>query len=586
MKTLFDTEDDAKYDAQFRIDSSGRRTQFRDLGFFRTIRHIKSIPPVILDLEVYFGLTCFGLAESMLSLLLLPVKGVIFGRRMTCREALSLYIMISSLFVYWICSSATTQLYSYLYHAVRRTSFIKLVMIFSILDVLDKALSSLAQDTLEVSYASWEGFLASHRVSNKMENSRKGKRKKRRFGFLSRANNVHTAPDIISPLIAPLDKPMDLAPHPVLSLPDTKNEIKETEDTRRSGNFSNSNDSTLVSSFHCAEREESPLESIEKPTSFSLGMLIFLTLTATFTVALHSLSLLLTAVTLNVSINADAHSLLALLVSNNFNELKSTIFKKYTPESLHAVCVVDAIERLQYIVLFFVISMQHISEKFNELAVIDGIIILGVEVFIDFAKLLFCCRFNGVPLSIFRTYTDLSVLDLASEKVLWKLPIAAVRVVRPAEWVAVASPLPVGKLDESIPLLLLPSFGFSSKNVKRAGFDALAYSSLLLWSLLRVVGFLCHSAPLVLLLSFVALCLLKLLLSSLVSGVAARFVLRTLLETKSRNEPTTTVQGKKRESKVPEGDRHTSDGFVLQLTPLLCALLKADRFDLQAGKKK
>lgn len=245
------------------------------------------------------------------------------------------------------------------------------------------------------------------------------------------------------------------------------------------------------------------------------------------------------------------------------------------------MCVVDSIERLQYIFLFFVITTQHISERFNELAVFDGFVILLVEVFIDFAKLLFCCRFNGIPLSVFRSYTELSILDLAAEKVLWKLPVSAVRVIPPKEPVSLAASPPIGKKDHSLAQLLLPSFGFAPKNVKRAGFDSIAYASLVMWSLLRVVGFLCHSAPIVLALSFLALCLLKLLLSTIVSGVASRFVLRTLLETPARHS--SAVAGS-----APSGeDKARKDvGFLVQLTPLLCALLKADRFDLQAGKKK
>lgn len=589
INELFSVDDSAKYHSQYTIHE-GKKTQRRDHGFFEAVRHVQRIPPLLMDLEVYFSLTCFGLAEHLLSLVLLPVKAVFYPKGMTLRDNVALAMIVCCLCVYWSCSAATTQLYSYLYHAVRRTSFIKLVIIFSMLDVLDKTLSSFSYDTLEVSYACVERYYEEYKEKKAKSNEfQKKNTVELQEGHLCEASNAFALPVLGG--------------------------------SGGSSTPSTSTNPTMVSSGDGGARiwpteilrEESPLHALEKRTAVSFFLLIWTAGTAMISTALHSLSLLLVAVTLNVAVNADDHSFVALLVSNNFNELKSSIFKKYTPESLHSVCVVDAIERLQYVLLFLVIILQHVSEKFDERAIADGLSILVVEVFIDFAKLLFCCRFNGIPVTIFRSYTELSLLDLASEKVLWKLPVLGVHVVRPVEGVPLTVSPPVGTTDAPSAALLLPSFGFAPKNVRRAGFNAVAYAALMLWCFLRVVGHLMGASVVVLVLSGGVLALTKLLLSALVTGISTRYVLRDLIDVSynkllrrpspsakdkphsvhsslarfySALRPSDTAKMPMNHSNNEQQEEAHPQGFFIQLTPLLCALLKVNRFDLQAGKKK
>lgn len=54
----------------------------------------------------------------------------------------------------------------------------------------------------------------------------------------------------------------------------------------------------------------------------------------TTSVVLHSLLLFVQVVSLNVAINSHSNALLTLLVSNNFIELKGSVFKKFGPENL------------------------------------------------------------------------------------------------------------------------------------------------------------------------------------------------------------------------------------------------------------
>lgn len=53
-----------------------------------------------------------------------------------------------------------------------------------------------------------------------------------------------------------------------------------------------------------------------------------------FLIVVHTMVLFFQAITLNVSINSFSNALLTLLVSNQFVEIKSAVFKKFEKENL------------------------------------------------------------------------------------------------------------------------------------------------------------------------------------------------------------------------------------------------------------
>ncbi|KAG5511498.1 hypothetical protein GH5_06445 [Leishmania sp. Ghana 2012 LV757] len=548
--------------------ASAAGARHRDLGYAAVRKHFQRIPHMFLDMELYFAITGLGLFDHLAGLLLLPLKVVTLWRRCELRDIIALLVLTMTLGSYWVAGLVTTQLYSYLYHAVRRTSFIKIVMIFSILDVADKILSSLAQDSLEVLYAAVDDEYAYYCACRRDAGS------------------------------AAAGAPTERAAY-----------------GRRSTGF----DDVRAD----AARQHAP------PSRWLLAGSV---VAACISTSCHSLSLLLHVVTLNVTVNAKGNSLLALLVGNNLTELKGFVFKKNTPESLHSVCALDALERMQYVVFFLVMLLHHMHERFSDFAFADVFVILCVEVAIDFVKHLFLFRFNGILPSVFRAYLQLALLDLSSETVLWRLPSLEVVVGGPDGGTAT-------RMEEAVELLS-PAYGFAPKNIKRIGFDAIAYAGLLLWSFGRVAGYLLLQAPLVCFLAVLIIALLKIMLSSIIYGVCARFTLRTLvlappsLPLSSSSADTTSLNGgsgsgpiqQRRASmtnlpcaswgvqpgvspidaprETPIGDCHHSQmsagaalsangkngpaavGTLVRLTPLLIALLKVDRFDLQAGKAK
>ncbi|KAJ1878140.1 hypothetical protein LPJ71_011056, partial [Coemansia sp. S17] len=63
----------------------------------------------------------------------------------------------------------------------------------------------------------------------------------------------------------------------------------------------------------------------------------------------HTLVLFYQVITLNVAVNAYSDQLLALLISNQFVEIKSNVFKKWEKEMLFQVVCADVVERFQEI---------------------------------------------------------------------------------------------------------------------------------------------------------------------------------------------------------------------------------------------
>ncbi|KAJ2708105.1 hypothetical protein FB645_000214 [Coemansia sp. IMI 203386] len=76
----------------------------------------------------------------------------------------------------------------------------------------------------------------------------------------------------------------------------------------------------------------------------------------------HTLVLFYQVITLNVAVNAYSDQLLSLLISNQFVEIKSNVFKKWEKEMLFQVACADISERFQEIVFLFIIILRNIAE--------------------------------------------------------------------------------------------------------------------------------------------------------------------------------------------------------------------------------
>ncbi|KAK5014650.1 hypothetical protein LTR60_003250 [Cryomyces antarcticus] len=86
-----------------------------------------------------------------------------------------------------------------------------------------------------------------------------------------------------------------------------------------------------------------------------------------FTLALvynviHSTALFYQVITLNVAVNSYSNALLTLLMSNQFVEIKGTVFKKFEKENLFQLTCADVVERFQLWLMLMIIALRNIVE--------------------------------------------------------------------------------------------------------------------------------------------------------------------------------------------------------------------------------
>lgn len=127
---------------------------------------------------------------------------------------------------------------------------------------------------------------------------------------------------------------------------------------------------------------------------------------------LHSVVLFAMTVTLNVSVNSNNSSLFVLLVSNNFVELKSSVFKRFRPPNLFQVSCSDVVERFQLFCFVCIIFAQNLSHMGLELAGawvsgagLVAMAIMASEVVVDWIKHGFMTKFNLIEPSIYRRFS-------------------------------------------------------------------------------------------------------------------------------------------------------------------------------------
>lgn len=77
---------------------------------------------------------------------------------------------------------------------------------------------------------------------------------------------------------------------------------------------------------------------------------------------LHSIALFYQVITLNVAVNSYSNALITLLMSNQFVEIKGTVFKKFERENLFQLTCADVVERFQLWHMLMIIASRNIVE--------------------------------------------------------------------------------------------------------------------------------------------------------------------------------------------------------------------------------
>ncbi|XP_012072354.1 protein POLLEN DEFECTIVE IN GUIDANCE 1 isoform X2 [Jatropha curcas] len=114
---------------------------------------------------------------------------------------------------------------------------------------------------------------------------------------------------------------------------------------------------------------------------------------------LHSFILLAQAITLSTCIVAHNNALLALLVSNNFAEIKSSVFKRFSKDNIHSLVYSDSVERFHISAFLLFVLAQNIREAegpWFESFLFNALMVFFCEMLIDIIKHSFLAKFNDI----------------------------------------------------------------------------------------------------------------------------------------------------------------------------------------------
>ncbi|XP_006457349.1 hypothetical protein AGABI2DRAFT_212709 [Agaricus bisporus var. bisporus H97] len=152
----------------------------------------------------------------------------------------------------------------------------------------------------------------------------------------------------------------------------------------------------------------------------------------------HTLVMVYQLISLNVAINSYEYALLTLLVSNQFVEIKGSVFKKFEKDTLFQITCADVVERFNLALMLAVVAFRNLIElSGSDFDFAGGYVlpksfgwfrgnnvlwtisypvltVLCSEMLVDWLKHAFITKFNHIRPSVYERYTDVLCLDLAS----------------------------------------------------------------------------------------------------------------------------------------------------------------------------
>lgn len=125
---------------------------------------------------------------------------------------------------------------------------------------------------------------------------------------------------------------------------------------------------------------------------------------------------LVQATVLNVALNSKNDSLLTIMMSNNFVELKGMVFKKFERNNLFHMSCSDVRERHHLLVLLIIVLIQTLKEHSWDESHLGILLpyctlILLTEIIVDWFKHAFVTRFNEITSEVYHQYSTLLAYD-------------------------------------------------------------------------------------------------------------------------------------------------------------------------------
>ncbi|KAG9061877.1 hypothetical protein KI688_007028 [Linnemannia hyalina] len=138
---------------------------------------------------------------------------------------------------------------------------------------------------------------------------------------------------------------------------------------------------------------------------------------------------------LYISVNSYSNALLTLLISNQFVEIKGSVFKKFEKENLFQLSCSDIVERFQLSVFVTIITIRNLVELsaappspfsvypqsfvplFSSMTAVARLLtpcflVLGCETLVDWLKHAFITKFNQIRPSVYGRFVDILSRDL------------------------------------------------------------------------------------------------------------------------------------------------------------------------------
>uniref|UniRef100_H0VB09 Transmembrane anterior posterior transformation 1 n=1 Tax=Cavia porcellus TaxID=10141 RepID=H0VB09_CAVPO len=138
-------------------------------------------------------------------------------------------------------------------------------------------------------------------------------------------------------------------------------------------------------------------------------------------VFLHAILIMVQATTLNVAFNSHNKSLLTIMMSNNFVEIKGSVFKKFEKNNLFQMSNSDIKERFTNYVLLLIVclrNMEQFSWNPDHLWVLfpDVYMVVASEIAVDIVKHAFITKFNDITADVYSEYRASLAFDLVSSR--------------------------------------------------------------------------------------------------------------------------------------------------------------------------
>jgi len=131
----------------------------------------------------------------------------------------------------------------------------------------------------------------------------------------------------------------------------------------------------------------------------------------------HSMMHLLRVLLLHVAINTSSSAVFLIIVTNNFGEIKSTVFKKYNATGLFPIITSDIVERFYLLTdIIFVLSRLSIPSNRGTVGVFDVAFLLSLLVVLelgtDWIKLCLIMKFSELKAETLEIYKEVLMADI------------------------------------------------------------------------------------------------------------------------------------------------------------------------------